>query len=90
VLPEPSPRPRAGLRERDIACARADDAVLVCSVGVDLDLVPAAAEARLFLAPDAPLLLAVPERDDHPVTRALVAQLLRPAEIVTVSGDWRT
>jgi hypothetical protein len=89
VLPEPSPRPRAGLRERDVACARADDAVLVCSVGVDLDLIPAAAEARLFVAPDAPLLLAIPERDDHPATRALAAQLAAPAQIVTVSGDWR-
>ena len=90
VLPEPSPRPRAGMRERDVACARADDAVLVCSVGVDLDLVPAAAEARLAIEPDAPLRLAVPERDDHPATRALAGQLVQPAEIVTVSGDWRT
>jgi hypothetical protein len=52
--------------------------------------VPAAAEVRLVLEPDAPLLLAVPERDDHPATRALAAQLVRPAEIVMVSGDWRT
>jgi len=49
--PAPSPRPRVGLRERDIACATTSDAVVVCSVGVDLDLVPAAAEARLALAP---------------------------------------
>ena len=62
----------------------------MCSVGVDLDLVPAAAEARLVLAPDAPLLLAVPERDDHPVTRALAVQLKDPAQIVAVSGDWRS
>jgi len=88
VLPEPTPWPRAGLRERDVACARADDGVLVCSVGVDLDLVPAAAEARLAIEPDAPLLLVIPERDDHPATRALAAQLVRPADIVTVSGDW--
>jgi hypothetical protein len=31
----------------------------------------------------------VPERDDHPVTRALAARLLRPAEIRTVAPDWR-
>jgi hypothetical protein len=90
LLPAPSPRPRTGLRERDIACARSSDAVVVCSVGVALDLVPAAAEARLLLDPDARLLLAVPERDDHPVTRALAAQLRSPAEVVAVSGDWRT
>ena len=85
----PSPRPRLGLRERDIACARSSDAVVVCSAGVDLDFVPAAAEARLALDPDAPLLLAVPERDDHPVTCALAARLRAPAEVRVVSGDWR-
>jgi hypothetical protein len=90
LAPAASPRPRAGLRERDIACAIADDAVVVCSVGVDLDLVPAAAEARLALAPDARLLLVVPERDDHPVTRALAKRLKHPAEVVAVSGDWRS
>jgi hypothetical protein len=90
IEPAPSPRPRVGLRERDIACATAADAVLVCSVGVDLDLVPAAAEARLALAPDARLLLAVPERDDHPATRALAKRLKHPAEVVAVSGDWRS
>ena len=88
--PAPATRARVGLRERDIACAVADDAVVVCSVGVDLDLVPAAAEARLALAPDARLLLAVPERDDHPATRALAKRLKHPAEVVAVSGDWRT
>ena len=88
--PAPSPQPRAGLRERDVACARSGEAVVVCSVGVDLDLVPAAAEARLMLDPDAPLLLAVPERDDHPATRALAQRLKAPAEVVAVTGDWRT
>jgi hypothetical protein len=88
--PASSPRPRVGLRERDIACAMGPDAVVVCSVGVDLDLVPAAAEARLSLAPDARLLLVVPERDDHPATRALASRLHAPAEVVALSGDWRT
>jgi hypothetical protein len=90
VDPAPSARPRVGLRERDVACARSSDAVVVCSVGVDLDLVPSAAEARLVLDPDAPLLLVVPERDDHPATRALAAQLRSQATVVTVAGDWRT
>jgi hypothetical protein len=90
VEPATSPRPRVGLRERDIACAIASDAVVVCSVGVDLDLVPSAAEARLALAPDARLLLVVPERDDHPATRAMAQRLKHPAEVVAVTGDWRT
>jgi hypothetical protein len=63
--------------------------VVACAVGMPLDLVPAAADARAALAPDARLLLAVPERDDHPGTRRLAAQLLRPAEVVPVPGDWR-
>ena len=70
--------------------ATAPGAVVVCSVGVDLDLVPAAAEARLALAPDARLLLVVPEGDDHPATRALANRLKDPAEVVAVPGDWRT
>ncbi|MEY2447211.1 MAG: hypothetical protein QOH79_687 [Acidimicrobiaceae bacterium] len=88
--PAPSPRRRVGLRERDIAVAIGPDAVVVLSVGVDLDLVPAAAEARLALDPGARLLLVVPERDDHAATRALAQRLTRPAEVVALPGDWRS
>jgi len=66
------------------------DVVVAFSVGVRLDLVPAAADARLALAPEAPLLLVVPERDAHPVTHALAARLCRPARVVTVQDDWRS
>ena len=59
--------------------------VVVCSVGVDLDLVPAAADARLADGRDARLVLAVPQRDVHPVTVALAAALAKPAEIVPVA-----
>jgi hypothetical protein len=65
------------------------DVVVACSVGVDLDLVPAAADARATHAPAARLLLVVPERDDHHVTRALAARLGAPAEVATVPDDWR-
>jgi hypothetical protein len=58
--------------------------VVVCSVGVDLDLVPSAADARLADDRGARLVLAVPTRDAHPVTRTLAAALSKPAEIVTV------
>jgi hypothetical protein len=85
----PLPRPRRGMRERDIAVATADGAVMVCSVGVDLDLVPAAAEARLALRPEADLVLVVPDRDDHPITRALAERLRTPAEVRAIAGDWR-
>jgi hypothetical protein len=64
--------------------------VAVCSVGVDLDLVPTAADCRVLYRPDARLLLAVPEGDDLPVTRRLASGLARPAEVVTVPRDWET
>jgi len=63
--------------------------VVVASIGIDLDLVPTAADLRLAHAPSARLVLAVPERDAHPVTRALAAALAEPAEVVALPGDWR-
>jgi hypothetical protein len=63
--------------------------VVACSVGIDLDVIPAAADARAALLPDAQLLVVVPERDDHPVTRDLAAALAAPAVIVPLPGDWR-
>lgn len=86
--------PRANLRELGIAVAVGDaggrPVVVACSVGVDLDLVPAAADARLALDPGARLLLVVPARDAHPVTVDLAARLAVPAEVVPLEGDWRS
>jgi hypothetical protein len=59
--------------------------LVVCSVGIDLDLVPFAADARAGDGREGVrLLVAVPERDAHPVTRALLARLRDPAELVAV------
>ena len=90
----PPALPRPNLRDPAVAFALGVDAggaavVVACSVGVHLDLVPAAADARAVLAPSARLLLVLPERDAHPVTRALAARLLEPAEVVPLDGDWR-
>ncbi len=62
--------------------------VVVCSTGADLALVPLAADARQLHSPGARLVLAVPERDLHPVTRALVGLLREPAELVGVEPEW--
>lgn len=85
---------RPNLRDTAIAMAIGDTQVgervlVACSVGVDLDLVPAAADARLSIAPDARLLLVMPERDAHPITRTLAARLVQPAEVVPVDDSWR-
>ena len=95
LRPADPAEPRPNLRDRAVAIAvgqdaDGDDVVVACSVGVDLDLVPAAADARLLHAPHARLLLVVPERDAHPVTRALAGRLQPPAEIVAVPDEWRT
>jgi hypothetical protein len=85
--------PAAGLRRPAPAAAAGVDSagrplVVVCSVGIDLDLVPAAADARLSVDPAARLVLVVPDADAHPVTHRLAAGLVEPAELVTVPDGW--
>ncbi|HEX6569570.1 MAG TPA: hypothetical protein VF015_10405, partial [Acidimicrobiales bacterium] len=94
LRPAEGARPRANLSERDVAVAVGEAAggapvVVACSVGIAADLVPAAADARAANDPGARLVLAVPARDDHPVTRQLAARLRAPADVVPVPGDWR-
>lgn len=91
--PIPPPRPQDDLRLPNPAPAAGEDIdgrplVVVCSTGIDLDLVPSAADARLSDGRDARLVLVVPEGDDHPVTRDLAAALREPAEVVTLGRDW--
>jgi hypothetical protein len=86
--------PRAGLRDDGVASAVGIDAdgaamVVACSTGVHLDLVPTAADDRLAHAPEARLVLVVPEADALAVTTELAAHLHRPAEVVAIPGDWR-
>ena len=63
--------------------------VVVC-VGIDLDVVPFAADARLFLDPDAELSIALPRRDAHDVITSLARRLRNPAQIVEIDDDWRS
>jgi hypothetical protein len=62
--------------------------VVVFSIGVDLDLVPTAADHRLLDGRQARLRLVVPEGDDYPVTRQLAEDLVEPAQVVTVPRNW--
>lgn len=94
LRPVPSAAGRANLLETGIATAVGTDAdggdvVVVASTGVDLDLVPAAADDRALHGPDARLVLAVPARDALPVTLDLAAALAAPATVVPLDGEWR-
>lgn len=109
LAPVPPPVPGRGLRQsRPVAADGVDrqdrPVVVVASTGIDLDLVPWAADARLAVSlgldnggldsggldPLPRLVIAVPEGDDHPATRGLAADLRDPAEVVAVRSDWRT
>ena len=92
--PAPSPVARTDLRQAAPAPAAGVDLegrplVVVCSAGIDVDLVPSAVDTRLADGRGARLVLVVPEADDHPVTRALAAALAEPAEVVPLPGEWR-
>jgi hypothetical protein len=83
-LRQPVPAPAAGV-DRDER-----PLVVVCSTGIDLDAVPAAADARLADGRrGCRAVVAVPPGDDHPVTRMLAADLRDPAEVTTVTAGWR-
>ena len=88
--PVPSPVARHDLRHLAPAPARSDGILFVCSVGVDLDFVPAAADGRHAQGDEPELVLVVPEGDDHRVTRELVEDLDVPARIATVTREWRS
>lgn len=92
--PMPSVVARTSLLGRGVASAVGTDTdgaavVVTCTTGVDLDLVPSAADDRAALAPDARLVLVVPARDALPVTADLAAALAQPAEITPLDGEWR-
>ncbi|HSS11770.1 MAG TPA: hypothetical protein VLL25_17920 [Acidimicrobiales bacterium] len=95
LAPAPSAVPRVDLGTPFPAPAAGVDAegrpvVVVCSTGVDLNLVPAAADARLADGRDGcRLVLAVPAGDDYPATRELAGLLREPATVVTVPAGWR-
>jgi hypothetical protein len=89
LAPAQPPLPRPNLKDPVpcVATGQAGDGtplLAVCSVGVDLDLVPFASDVQRG-QPDARVVLAVPQRDDHPVTRRLAALLKRPVDVVPIA-----
>lgn len=61
--------------------------VVVCSVGVDPDLLPEAADYRQRSNPDAALLVVIPERDRLPTIDSLISQL-PDARFESVALPW--
>jgi hypothetical protein len=85
--------PRGDLRRAvpAVAVGEADDGeriTVACSTGVDLDLVPVAADHRRAAGASPRLVIVVPQGDDVRATRDLAAALADPAELVTVPRDW--
>ena len=84
------PVPRPNLKD-SIPCVAVGEAadgtptVAVFSTGIDLDVVPFAADARAALGDHYDLVIVVPERDASPVTKRLADMLHRPARILGVS-----
>ena len=84
-LKRPSPAMAIGTRADGLASV-----VVACSVGVDLDSVADAADARAVRGePNSPLSLVLPFGDDLPAIRALAARLVEPGEVITVAKAWR-
>jgi hypothetical protein len=93
--PVPPPLPAADLTDNSaVPCTglNPDGAplVVVCSTGVDPDLIPTAADSRLLHRTDADLVVVVPEGDDHPLTVALAGVLARPAILRAVPRGWES
>ncbi len=61
--------------------------VVVCSVGVDPDLGPEAADYRLRHDPEAALVVVVPQRDRYPVTEQLVGRIPN-SELLCLDAPW--
>ena len=91
------PVPRRNLKDAVPCVATGRDAdgrmvVAVCSVGVDLDVIPYAADARLAAEASVPdvgrtpsrLVVVTPSRDRINVTRELAGLLRRPSEFVSI------
>ncbi len=80
-------RPRTTVLGDEPSAAAGDGAIVVCSVGVDLDLLPEAADYRDRDDPDAELIVVVPERDQRLVAGPM-AELVPRLRMVSVPEPW--
>ena len=62
--------------------------ILVFSCGVDLGLLPLAADLREQINSEATLRIALPAQDHHVATKWLASMLRRPAELIDIEVGW--
>ncbi|HVM06947.1 MAG TPA: hypothetical protein VM345_00665 [Acidimicrobiales bacterium] len=64
--------------------------LVVCSVGLDLDVMSGTADAYEADGREPELVLCIPASDAYPAIRDLAALHVPPARVVTVPSDWRS
>lgn len=87
LVPSAPPVARVNLKDPVPCVASGADVagcglVVVCSSGVDLDVIPFAADARLMAGEDHRLVVVMPARDQIRVVLEVNAALLRPAQLI--------
>lgn len=87
VSPAEPPQPRLNLKDPVPCVARAigidgSESMIVCSIGVDVDLVGYVADVQEMT--DVPVIVALRERDAVPITRELLALLAAPPDVRVV------
>ncbi len=80
-------RPPRTLLSQEPVAARGAGAVVVCSVGVDLDLLPEAADYRHREGQEFELVVVVPERD-RPLVGGPLIDLVPGLRLVSVQAPW--
>jgi hypothetical protein len=82
----PPPIPRVNLKDEVpcVAFSEADDTLVVCTHGVDLDAVPYACDA-LIAHPASSCIIAAPQRDVLDIQHHLAALMRIPTRVVGVA-----
>lgn len=80
-------RPRETVLGDEPTAAAGDGSIVVCSVGVDLDLLPEALDYRKREGGDAELVIVLPERDRELAVGSL-AELVSNLRVLSIDAPW--